>query len=116
MCVGLAWGPSTDLGVSAPLASAGIDHPQVADLLLVATIDNAIRIGNCRVCDAPGENSPEDCAWQEPAAVAELESTHRLALSLAGTRLHAWIRPCLFVRPSNMLRAQFVDPTRARHR
>ena len=64
--------PATAAGA----AGAGVDHTQVADVLLVAAIDDSIGAGNRSKRNAPA-NGPDDHAGKQPAQSSQCESVHR---------------------------------------
>ena len=55
---------------------AGADHAQVADVLLVATVDSPTGVGNRRECDAAGQSGSDNATQEEPAAPPERESAY----------------------------------------
>src|SRR5206468_11732788 len=74
-----------DLRRPAAVAGAGVDHTQVADVLLVAAVDDSARVGNRRKRDAPA-NGTHDHADKQPARPSKCESAHRAPLSSGGGR------------------------------
>src|SRR6185369_4865360 len=66
-----------DLRRPAFVAVAGVDHSEVADVLLVAAVDDSARVGDRRERHrATGEERPRNHPEQEPAPTGEPEPAH----------------------------------------